>query len=106
MRFAGAATLIAVLCSCAATPVAAAEEVRSLTVEQAVALAIEAAPRLRSLDARERAARAAERAARAERYPGLDFLASAALHSDVPELVAPTAGGGMLRTVAAGAPAV
>ncbi len=74
-------------------PAAAAEtgEVR-LTVDEAVARAIAASPRLARLSALETAAEAQARGARADRWPQLDIGAGYTRRSEVPELAifAPT----------------
>jgi len=73
-----------------ATP-AAGETVR-LTVDEAVARAIAASPRLARLSAQETAAEAQRQGARAERWPQVDVSAGYQYRSDVPELAifAPT----------------
>ncbi|OFV85937.1 MAG: hypothetical protein A2V74_00510 [Acidobacteria bacterium RBG_16_70_10] len=74
-----------------AVPAPAAEVVR-LTVEEAVARALEASPRLARLRALGAAAEAERRGARAERWPQVELGAGYTRRSEVPELriVSPT----------------
>ena len=76
---------------------AAAAPVITLTVEEAVMRAVEAAPRLARLAALEQAASAEERGARAERWPQVEVGAGYQRRSSVPELsiVSPTQNPGM-----------
>src|SRR5262245_9597393 len=68
------------------------QDVVRLTLEEAVARALEASPRLGQLSALEAGAAAGARGARAERWPQLDLAAAYQRHSEVPELAifAPT----------------
>jgi outer membrane protein len=94
------ALAVALLAARSAAPVSAQEKKESgLTVDEAVALALAHAPRLRQLDANRSAAESGIAQARADEKPRVDVSAGYTRYSDVPEFAvgAPgSSGGGVL----------